>query len=345
MMVKRRFAVAVVALVLGAVSLAACGGSGSSSGDSGSSSGDTTQSGNTEKITMVQEFTVASSLWTPWVVAENKGYFQKHGLEVEILPPPSAGGTAALLATGKAQLGFDTTIDVATSRSHGGKIKAIGSYGTENTCGIVSLPGEFSKDPTKLKGKTVAVSSDSWTDAQMHILLESAGMSQGDLNEVATSTDATPLMLQGKVDGMTDCANYAAIEAEILEGKKTEQMNFAENGAPNTPVWVLVGNEEWLEAHPEQAKEFMAAVKEGLSYAIANPGKSQEILLEQFPKAGELKFCEAWWESLIPGFGQKSSWFHQEESNWTELQEVMLKFNLIKTELPVSDYFTNQYVG
>ncbi|MDQ9749711.1 ABC transporter substrate-binding protein, partial [Acinetobacter baumannii] len=57
-----------------------------------------------EKITFVLDWTPNTN-HTGLYVAQNQGFFEKHGLEVEIVQPPEDGADT-LVASGKAQFGI-----------------------------------------------------------------------------------------------------------------------------------------------------------------------------------------------------------------------------------------------
>ena len=114
-----------------ALSLAACG------------SGETSQEENEkEKITFVLDWTPNTN-HTGLYVAQEKGYFEDEGLEVEIVQPPEDGADA-LVASGKAQFGisFQDTMAPGVVGEDELPTTAVAAVVQHNTSGIISRKGE-----------------------------------------------------------------------------------------------------------------------------------------------------------------------------------------------------------
>ena len=128
-----------------ALSLAACG------------SGETSQEENEkEKITFVLDWTPNTN-HTGLYVAQEKGYFEDEGLEVEIVQPPEDGADA-LVASGKAQFGisFQDTMAPGVVGEDALPTTAVAAVVQHNTSGIISRKGEGMDTPKGLEGKKYA---------------------------------------------------------------------------------------------------------------------------------------------------------------------------------------------
>ena len=97
--------------------------------------------------------------WTPntnhtgLYVAQEKGYFEDEGLEVEIVQPPEDGADA-LVASGKAQFGisFQDTMAPGVVGEDALPTTAVAAVVQHNTSGIISLQAFRSIHPFALSG-------------------------------------------------------------------------------------------------------------------------------------------------------------------------------------------------
>ncbi len=81
-------------------------------------------------------------------VAQEKGYFEELGLEVEIVQPPE-DGAASLVASGKAQFGIDFQDYIAPAFATDDPlpVTAVAALLQHNTSGIISLKGNGMDTP------------------------------------------------------------------------------------------------------------------------------------------------------------------------------------------------------
>ena len=109
-----------------------------------------------DKITFVLDWTPNTN-HTGLYVAQELGYFEEAGLDVEIVQPPE-DGAAVLVASGKAQFGvsFQDSMAAALSGEDALPITAVASVIQHNTSGIISRAGEGMDTPRGMEGHTYA---------------------------------------------------------------------------------------------------------------------------------------------------------------------------------------------
>jgi putative hydroxymethylpyrimidine transport system substrate-binding protein len=334
----RRLCAVAVTLALTAA-LAACGSSSSSTSASGAS-------GRLTTVRMVEEWPVADGFWIPWIVAKAQGYYKAAGINLDIIPPPNTSATAEYIGTGRADVAFDTTVDVLFARAQGVPMVSIASYGSGNNWGLISshdTPLNFAD----VKGKTIGTYSDSWSKAQLQIMLHSEGLTLNDVHLVTAANDTVPLLLKKKVDAITGVTN-----AEGSELASEGQANYSDvlakdHGVPNAPVWVLAANSKWLAKNPALAKSFMAATLKGWQYAIDNPKIAVADFEKAYPKAESLAYATLQWKDTMTLFGStvSASSVSQTDATWSSLLAAAKQYKLAnKIEAP-SDYYTNSALG
>ncbi|MBL8895038.1 MAG: ABC transporter substrate-binding protein [Rhizobiales bacterium] len=297
------------------------------------------------KLTFVQEWPVPDGFWIPWVLGAKKGFYAEEGIELEIVTPPTVADTMKYLGTGSAQLAFTTVMDVIFAKEQQAPVTAIARYGRSNNWGIITAQGD-KITVADLKGKTVGIYNDAWTKAQLTMMLADAKLTLDDITMVAAADDTVPLLLQNKVNAITGITNAEGTEM-VTAGKQTPEFIPAiEHGVPNTPIFQLAANDDWLKANPELAKAFLRATRKSIEYAVANPDEGIKVFLDTYSNAYDASFVTQQWKDTIPLFGAMSpDLMVSSEADWTTLLDALKKFQVVAAPLAPSAYFTNQYIA
>ncbi len=299
------------------------------------------------KVRMVQEWPVPDGFWIPWIVAKDKGYYKAAGIDLDIIPPPNTSATAQYLGTGRADLAFDTSMDVVFGRAQNAPMVSIGNYGTSNNWGLISLkdkPLNFAD----IKGKTIGTYNDSWSKAQLQIMLQSIHLKLSDVKLVIASSDTVPLLLQKKVDAITGVTNAEGSEL-ASEGHADYKIELAkDHGVPNSPIWVLAANSSWLTSHHALAQKFMDATLKGWQDAVNDPAAAVATFMRVYPKAQSEKYTKIQWDDTMKIFGGSTittKTLLQSDEDWSALLQAAKEFNLVKKVDHPSAYYTNQLLG
>jgi putative hydroxymethylpyrimidine transport system substrate-binding protein len=306
-----------------------------------------TASGSTSKLTtirMVQEWPVADGFWIPWIVARDKGWYKAAGIDLKIIPPPTVADTVKFLGTGSADIGFTTILDVIFAKAQNAPITSIGAYSQSNNWGLIGRQGE-KFTVASLKGKTVGIYNDAWTKAQLSIMLKSAHLTLNDIKMVAAASDVVPLLLTKKVDVATGVTNAEASEVRTVGHQKPYMLFAKDYGVPNSPIWLIGANTNWLKKNPQLAKTWFQVTEKGLRWSIAHPSEAVKMFEKAYPKAESYAYALDQWKATIPLFKSPGGYFHQTAAQWSGLLPALKQQKLITKALPLSSYFTNQYLG
>jgi putative hydroxymethylpyrimidine transport system substrate-binding protein len=331
-----RFRAAVLGGAALAAALTACSGGSGPAADSAAGGGTT--------IRMVQEWPVADAFWIPWIVARDNGYYRAAGINLQIIPPPNTSATAQYVGTGRADLAFDTSMDVVFARAQDAPMVSIAAYGSANNWGLISSNAK-PLDFAQIKGKTIGTYNDS--KAQLQIMLHSVGLTLSDVKLVTASSDTVPLLLQHKVDAITGVTNAEGSEL-ASEGMPDYSIALAkDHSVPDSPVWVLAANSAWLAKNKPLAQKFMTATLKGWQYAIDHPATAVSDFEHDYPKAETKAFATIQWKDTSALFGSTvtAQTLRQSDANWSALLQAAKKYGVVsKTEAP-SAYYTNELLG
>ena len=132
------------------------------------------------------------------------------------------------------------------------------------------------------------------------------------------------LPLQNKVNAITGITNAEGTEM-VTAGKQTPEFIPAiEHGVPNTPIFQLAANDDWLKANPELAKAFLRATRKSIEYAVANPDEGIKVFLDTYSNAYDASFVTQQWKDTIPLFGAMSpDLMVSNEADWATLLDAL----------------------
>lgn len=335
----KRFIKAAVAAAVMAMALTACGGADENSSSASASNKDL------EKVTFVLDWTPNTN-HTGLYVAQEKGYFEEAGLEVEIVQPPE-DGAVVLVGSGKAQFGisFQDSLAAAFAGDDAIPVTAVASVIQHNTSGIISRAGEGMDVPKGMEGHTYATWNGAIELATLQEVVEADG---GDYSKVelipSTVTDEVSALKTNSVDSIWIFYAWAGVKTE-LEGLDTDYFAFADID----PVFdyytpVIIGNNRYLEENEETAKAFLEAVSKGYEYAIANPEEAADILCEAAPELDQ-ELVLASQQYLADQYQADAEyWGYIDAKRWNNFYDWVNDNQLVEDEVPLDTGFTNDYL-
>ena len=237
--------------------------------------------------------------------ADAKGYFAKRGLDVNVELLPSSQAVAAI-ATGQVQFivgaepgGASITDWSSTYASNKKKPVKLLGYWQPKAGGIVVVARPGIGSVAGLKGKTLGVTSPGGASA---ILLDLVLSRVGHLK--ASDVRIVPLGTLGAVVAAFNTGNISAMSS--TEPLTTQVLN----GAPGSKViyseekwnWVLggiAGYMPWVQAHPGQTVQVLAAINDALKNYHASPADAEGLIGKEGGITDSAQLVTAY-ESSIP---------------------------------------------
>ncbi|MFC5470416.1 ABC transporter substrate-binding protein [Cohnella suwonensis] len=215
--------------------------------------------------------------WFFWYLVEEKGFFEKHGVNVKLEWFPVYSDSLQALATGKVDANSQTLSDTLPAASKGIKLKAV--LVNDNSDGgdaIVSKPDIASvKD---LKGKTVATELGTVDHLLLLTALEQNGLSESDVNYVnMTVNDAGPAFIAGNTDASVLWEPFQT--KAVKEGKG--KVLFSSKETPGLIPDLLVFRESVVKDRPDDVQKIVDAWFDALAYFKDHEAESIEIMAKK----------------------------------------------------------------
>lgn len=209
--------------------------------------------------------------YTPMYIAQEKGFFEKYGLEVELTVIEGLAERKMALAGGKLD-GLAISADSLLNLSaEGMDVKAV--YVLDNSNGSDGIAAtEDITSPEDLKGKRVAVEENMCEHFFLLKVLEEYGMTADDIEIVPMNTsDAGAAFIANEVDA---CVVYEPYLSQCAE----RGANTFTTKDYDVPLIDVIGfTTEIMESNPEAIKNFIKAIDEADQYWEENPDECAEI--------------------------------------------------------------------
>lgn len=264
MKIKKWVVMAMGLLLVGSILLSGCG------------------NAKTEKVTKVQSEPIKIALspwpgWYPWYIVQEKGFFEKYGVNVELVWFPIYSDSLQALQTGKVDGNSQTLSDTLSPVAKGLPLKAVlvndNSFGGD---GVVVKP-EYNT-LADLKGKKIATELGTVDHLLMVTALEKAGMKESDVQYTNMAVnDAGPAFISGHLDGAVLWEPF--LSKAISEGKG--KLIFSSADTPGLIPDLLVFNEKILQERPEDVKKIIMAWFDAMEWWKQNPEEGNVILAKR----------------------------------------------------------------
>lgn len=220
---------------------------------------------------------VAHDQWIGYAgvfIAQDKGYFEDAGLNVETVSFSGPGDTLPPLVGGHVDIALTTGQNLAMigAKSDVG-IRAVYFLDTSDGADAV-VAAEGIETPADLEGKRIAVTRNEVNHLLLMVALDSAGLGEEDIQLVDMSADdAGAAFLAGKVDAAVTWEPWVT-KAKSGGGNVV----FTSADAPNIIMDAISVTQDTLENRPEALTAFMGAVDRGVAFLESNPDESRAII-------------------------------------------------------------------
>lgn len=201
-----------------------------------------------------------------WHLAQENGYWEEEGLDVELSP----GGINAIkpeqaLVGGTAQIAASTFRSVLSAVQAGEDLVVIGAVYPMGFGGVISLSENPINDVADLEGKTIGANPEGAT--WWRNILGENGLDPDGFTAVATAEPNA--LVQGEIDGFLGSANNQVITLES-QGHDVTVLS-AESVGMHDYTEVIVTTREYLEDNRATVVSFMRGLIKGQEIYFADP--------------------------------------------------------------------------
>lgn len=278
---------------------------------------------------------------SPWIgfglyyVAQEKGFFEKEQINVELSSVDDAGIGRQLIATNKIEA-LPFTPDVVVLLADAGiPVKAVAMTDTsEGADGIIVSQGI--KDIADLKGKSVAFEVGSPSHFFLSYLLDKMRLTTNDLTVINTiAPDAGAAFVSGKVEAAVTWEPWLSKASEREGGR----LLATSKETPILPA-LLIFRTEVIKNRYKDIQAILRALFAAREWSLANQGESVAIIARNFniteqeviEQLGTFRWFS--YEDNVSGFTQGE---YSAQNLIQTAGDLWLKLGLIKNKIDAQD--------
>ena len=285
-----------------------------------------------------------SSFYTPLYVSIENGYFKDEGLEIELILTPGADKVSAAVLSNDVEIGFagaESAIYVYEQNENdylqlfGGLTKRDGQF-------IVARDDYKNFSLEDLYDKEILVGRKTGMPALN--FLNALKNNNIDINKINVNYSIEFAALSGTfIGGTGDFVNLFEPNATNLEkegyGKVVASIGMLSGEVPYTAFYA---RKSYIDKNPEIIKKFTNAINKGLEYTLNNDATTvANDIIGQFPDTNIKDLA-----LMIERYKEYDCWLENpyiSEKLFTNLEDFLIDFDLIKKYVPYNDLVNNFY--
>jgi NitT/TauT family transport system substrate-binding protein len=322
---RQRRRLGLLAAIVAALVIAGCGG--------GSSTGSQAGNGSEGNVTTVKLGFVPYADDAPAFLAQEKGIFRKHGLNVQFAPAANPTAVVAAMVSGQQQFGFVTVPVLINVNAQGTPLKCVSpvvgrqpSDPARDTTTLVAAKDSGINGVADLAGKKVAmVQLNSLNSLGVQALAEKAGIDHKSIQLIQIPFPQMPAALsQGRVQAAVIVAPF--VQTAIAQGAKVITHPNQELFAGGTIV-CFAALDRYIKDHEAQVTAFNAAMREAILYAKDHESEAKATLtkhMELTPEVAQKQVLQTDWNPTL------------DPATIDKIQDYMRQFGLLQKTIPAN---------
>lgn len=335
----RRGAKAAGALLLAGLLLTACGGN-----DEPASGGEAEQA----KVKLQLKW-VPQAQFAGYYVAQDKGYYEAEGLEVEIVPGGPDIVPEQQVASGAADIGVDWVASLLASQEAGLPIVEIAQIYQESGLVLVSKKTAGIASPADLAGKKVG----NWMGGNEFELLALFDKYKLDPNKDLSFVKQGFTMdqfLAGELDAAS-AMTYNEYPVVLEQGVPASDLSVIDMNKEGVAMLEdnLFANKDWLADNKETAAKFVRASLKGWKDAIDDPEAAVDSVMKAAEEGStsrdhQVTMMKEVAKLVAPEGFDLAKLGYIDEAKFKQTADIALRFGVIKSAADLSAAYTNEIV-
>jgi NitT/TauT family transport system substrate-binding protein len=321
----------IIYLILGLmISLMAC-----------TSSQVTNETGEVRKIKLPMGY-IPNIQYAPFYVAIEKGYFAEEGIEIEFDYSFETDGVA-LVGAGELPFAVASGEQVLLARAQDLPVVYAFAWYQQFPISVITTTELNVNEPADLRGKNIGVPGlfgANYIGAQA--LLFAGGVNADEVTFDAIGFNQVESFASGQSDIVVV---YTANEPIVLRSQGFEFTELRLDDYVQLIANGIITNEETIANEPNLIRSFANALTKGIADTIANPDEAYEISLKFVEGLAEqdkdvqmqvLTTSIEFWQAERIGFSDPQA--------WENMNDLLVKMELIPEPIDLSQAFTNEFI-
>ncbi len=285
-----------------------------------------------DKLTVLLDWFVNPD-HAPLIVAKQGGFFEKHGLDVELVEPADPNAPPKLVAAGQGDIAVTYQPSLYLQVQEGLPLKRIGGIvDTPLNCLAVLADGPI-KTVADLKGKKIGYSISGFEDALLGVMLENNGLKASDVEMINVNFALTQALMSKQADAVIGAFRNFEMTQIRIAGGAGKAFFPEEHGVPLYDELIYVTQSDKV-ADP-RIRKFLDAVQEATIHLLNHPDESWKMFIAAYPKLDDELNKTAWTDTL-PRFAKTPAAL--DRVRYDRFGDFMLERGLIRSKPDLDTY-------
>jgi len=194
------------------------------------------------------------------VIAKQRGFFTRQGLDVELIAPADPNAPPKLVAAGQADYAVSYQPTLQMLAAEGLPLVRVGVLVAQPLNALVALEDGPVKTIADLKGRKVGYSIAGFEEALLGAILEKAGLTLKDVTLINVNFALTTALMSKQVDGVIGAFRNFELNELALENAKGRLWPVETSGVPTYDELILITKRETVDV--ARTRKLLAAIGE-----------------------------------------------------------------------------------
>ncbi len=271
-------------------------------------------------------------------VAQDKGFYNDVGLDVNIVPSVS---TTVEQAVSENVVDFGVSYEETTTMSRDKGLDVVSIYAIlkENTSGFISNANKNIKGPNDLGNKTYCGYLNGVNESIISSVASAAGVDPTSIEFINVSTNYLNTQTN-ECDFFWEYAGWGKIEAD-LENIDYNYIPLIDYGV-NFYSPVIITSQSYIDSNYDDVNAFVEATIKGYEYSATHKEEATDIFLK-YNKGYDKELIE---KSLdyLSGYFADEKYGYQNGDVWSEFTSFLFENDQIKDQ-ELKGVYTNEFVN
>ena len=286
----------------------------------------------TDKLTVLLDWFVNPD-HAAIVIAKAGGFFDKVGLDVQLIEPADPAAPPRLVAAGQGDIAVSYQPSFYLARQDGMNLVRVGAaIATPLNTLIVREDGPV-KTVADLKGRTVGYSVSGFEDVMLGAMLAKAGLTVKDVHLVNVNFALTEALVSKQVDAVVGGYRNFELTEMKLAGHPGRAFFPEDFDFPNYDELIYLTAADKVK--DPRVRRFLDATEQATLFILNHPDDAWAMFIKAYPKLDDALNKQAWIDTL-PRLSQVPAAVDPER--YIRFAEFMKAKGLITTVEPVGNY-------
>lgn len=280
--------------------------------------------------------------YAPFYVAVDKGYFADEGIELEFDYSFETDGVA-LVGAGELPFAVASGEQVLLARSQELPVVYTFAWYQQFPISVISASELNIKEPADLRGQTIGLPGLFGANyIGLQALLFTAGLTPADVKMDAIGFNQVEVFASGQKNIVV---GYAANEPIVLNSQGFDVTELRVADYVQLTANGIVSSEMTIENEPELVRSMARALARGIADTIANPDAAYTISLKFVENlADQDKNVQMQILTTSIEFWKAEKIGYSDPQAWENMNDLLVKMELIPEPVDLSKAFTNEFV-